>query len=343
MRRAAPVLVAATAVVGLASCGVVDDLAAGGGAPDALPVADAPLELDSLPYVVGNTLHADGREVDLGGRVTQFVVGPRGVYADTYEGTVFTDLETVTPLDVDVSLSPLVLGPEGETLALVDFSSRVASAAVYDLESGDLLNASTRGMGDPVTDDLGDLYEETWARPLGFTADAVVVEPATGPALYLPLDGGAATEVPAEDLTESWADSTIVDGLLPSAGQGYDSFDVDPATLPPVLVRRHGELSPDRTAALVDAENHSWRPIDVASGTALDVDLPDGADRFVVATWTDEHTVVGGAALGRGSSARLRGQQRLVSCVLEPGGRCTDLGRTVSGLASWPGRPSTWG
>lgn len=168
-----------------------------------LPVGHGDVGPDDRVRAKGGVLRVNGREaVDLAPlRVDELAVVRGGVFFRNGTELWFTDLGRAEATGYG-DVGSLVASPDGARFAFLDFEhgpkdqfgTPLAFSVAYDASTGAPLVASYAGMGDVITDDLTDLYEDAEPRILGFEDDDLLVHGGTGD-YRIPLDGGSPDEL----------------------------------------------------------------------------------------------------------------------------------------------------
>ncbi len=224
-------VLALAALGALAGCG---DAPADGQAGAASDSADGawrtstdPLPTDGLAWASGSTVHlADGTTIDTGAPLRTFVVAGDGVFflpAEDSEDEASTGIDEqevqyaapggeVTATGLTLVTRTLAASPDGRYLGGIDasvgeqdeYGTPVATARVFDLETGEEVVRSAEGMGDPGEDDLSVLYENVEIDVAALTSDTAYVEVADGTLAYDLASGDSTTADPPElDATTS--------------------------------------------------------------------------------------------------------------------------------------------
>ncbi|GAA1799480.1 hypothetical protein GCM10009795_051220 [Nocardioides hankookensis] len=192
---------------GATGCGDSDG---GGAAGSDWPSASTPLDTSGLVYAVGDTVRlGDGSDLAVGAKVDRFVLAGDGVFFTSGghetgpDGRYYVDPLSYstgdgTAREVAADASDLRATRDGRYLMFMDFGSGEkdqygtpqAVVVVVDTTTGDEVARTTKGMGDPSSDDdLADLYEDAEPRLEGFAdgtayyrgaTDAVAIDLATG-------------------------------------------------------------------------------------------------------------------------------------------------------------------
>lgn len=145
----------------------------------------------------GSVLRVDGRAIDLAPvRVDEVAVVEGGVFFGNGPELWFTDLDRARATGY-TDVRSVVASKDGRRLAFLDFEhgprdefgTPLAIVIAYDATTGKPLVASYAGMGDPLEDDLADLYEDGQPEVLRVEDDAVLVHGATGGDYRIPFDG----------------------------------------------------------------------------------------------------------------------------------------------------------
>lgn len=240
VRAAALALAALGALGALAGCSDTPTTGSGAGAPDGADPADAadradgawrtstdPLPTDGLAWASGSTVHlADGTTIDTGAPLRTFVVAGDGVFflpAEDPEDEASTGIDEqevqyaapggeVTATGLTLVTRTLAASPDGRFLGGIDaatgeqddYGTPVATARVFDLETGEEVVRSAEGMGDPGADDLSVLYENVEIDVAALTADTAYVEVAGGTLAYdLATGDSSEADPPEPDATTS--------------------------------------------------------------------------------------------------------------------------------------------
>jgi hypothetical protein len=201
-------LVALLVVLAVGGCGTSDDELARPVATTTLP-PEIPTDLVDLPVGTadvgpgdrvragGGILRVNRRAVDLAPvRVDAVAVVEGGVFFRNGLELWFTDLDRAQATGYADARS-VVASDDGRRIAFLDmqhgpkdrFGTPLAIVVAYDATTGKPLVASYAGMGDPLEDDLADLYEDSQPEVLRVEDDAVLVQGATGGDYLIPLDG----------------------------------------------------------------------------------------------------------------------------------------------------------
>lgn len=285
------------------------------GADSGLVWADAP---------TGDVHLADGSTLAGDRAISSFVVAGRGAYVvddDSALVEVTADGSRATGAHVDQRLRA---SPGGRYLAFIDplagplYQEDPAgdvhqmTSVVVDLETGQEIFRSTRGMGDPQEDDLVDLYEDASYGVLGLTDDTAWIEPATGDVLAIDLASGDVSTVPDDPSGDR---------------QPWETGTISPPTT-------GGAANPDRTWGIyhvtvedpdlsdVSGLRFSRDELEPADGQRV-VPRPD-ARTWSFEQWIDESTVAGFANPGLGDPDRITDPlpRSVMTCTV-PDGSCT--------------------
>jgi hypothetical protein len=145
----------------------------------------------------GSVLRVNDRSIDLAPmRINETAVVKGGVFFRNKLELWFTDLDRARGTGYH-EVQSLVASDDGRRFAFLDmehgpkdeFGTPLAIVVAYDATTGKPLVASYAGMGDVVTDDLLDLYEDAEPGIIGFDGDDVLVRGASGGDVRIPLDG----------------------------------------------------------------------------------------------------------------------------------------------------------
>ena len=307
------VVVGLLACLALAGCG---ESAAGGASPSApfeLPVGPTEWEADAPAWLHDGVLHVGDREVELGDRVTTFVLGPTGAYWISGQLLMFTSAEGETQEVRDLQSTSVAISPDRSTLAILDgshgptddYGTHVLQVVAFDTRTGEQLYRSPdeEPEGDP---DLADLYEET--SPHVEVSDEHVFFEGT----VIDLADGTVTK---ED--ESHAETLTRYGypvVLEGTGRHREVVEFSR--------RGNGMLSPDRST-IFDMQA-MWPAgavvYDADTGAQAELDAP--WDHFVLAGWSDEDTFLGIAQRVQPDGAGPTRANQVATCELR-GLACT--------------------
>ena len=204
-----PLLVALLVVLAVGGCGTSDDELALPVATTTLP-PEVPTDLVDLPVGAagvgtddrvradGGILRVNGRVVDLAPvRVDAVAVVEGGVFFRNGPELWFTDLDRAQATGY-ADVRSVVASDDGRRIAFLDMQhgpkdrsgTPLATVVAYDATTGKPMVASYVGMGDPLEDDLAEIYEDSQPEILRVEDDAVLVHGATGDH-RIPLDGSA--------------------------------------------------------------------------------------------------------------------------------------------------------
>ena len=194
-RRLGPALLALALAGGLAGCG---SESGGGGSGDAgaWPSGGSAIDTSGLAYAVGDTVHlGDGSSVAVGQEIERFVVGGGGVFFSTDESgpeagryldaaPLYYSDGTGEATKLADSAANLRTSPDGRHLGFVDtisgkrdeYDTPLAQVVVVDLESGKEIARTSEALGDPGSDDLRDLYEDSEPGALVVTDDTATYD-----------------------------------------------------------------------------------------------------------------------------------------------------------------------
>jgi hypothetical protein len=285
MRRTLTMLVAA-ATLTLAACGSdegaldwpdTDDPSGARGA--GLVWADA--ETGDI-HLSGSTLAADRS-------ISSFVIAGKGAYVVDKNDQALVEVTSDGARETGAyAEEEPIASPNGRYLAFIDpkagpkYKGEVPQlvSVVVDLETGDEVFRSTRGMGDPDKDDLTALYGDAAYGVLAVTNKTAYILVPEGGVLAINLASSKVTKMPSDDL---WGgDGPWMRPRRPADVQGKD-------------------WNPDRSWAIeevrvrvpeVDKEKFQRRDVLVrADGTKV-VPRP-GTINWMFEHWIDKSTVVG--------------------------------------------------
>lgn len=282
MRRMLTLLLVAAA---LAACGSDKDA----GALD-WPSADDPTGTADGGLVwadrtTGEIHLADGTTLSADQQITSFVVAGRGAYVVDDDETDPTLIEVTSdgPRPTGAHTRGAKASPDGRYLAYLDTTAgplfqedptgdvHLLTSVVVDLEDGEEVFRSTRGMGDPKEDDLMDLYEDASYGVLGITDETAWIKPATGDILAIDLSSGDVSTVPDRDTGNAenpWVGPRLEPGSTDTGAATSDgSWGIrhisrpDPDQAKESLLQfAFDELeAPDGTRLVPRVDAHNWR------------------------------------------------------------------------------------
>ena len=267
----------------------------------------------------------DGKTLAADQPITSFVVAGGGAYVVEKDDQKIVAVTEDGPEATGAHAGGLKASPDGRFLAFIDTQAgplfqempkgnhvHLLTSVVVDLTTGKEVFRSSRGMGDPESDDLTDLYEDASYGVLGLTDTTAWIEPATGDVLEIDLESGKVTALP--------------DVAVPDEKNPW----VQPKAPPPI----GGDWNADRSWSIkkvsthdpaVDPDPASRQSRDVlvrADGTEL-VPRP-GTVNWSFDRWLDPTTVVGvaDANLEKPDSLGTLLPSSLLTCTV-PDGACT--------------------
>lgn len=284
-----------------------------------------PVETSGLIWAGGSIVHlSEGTTIDLGDPVKTYVVAGDGIYFFPAESEdeiasvgleerelLFADADgSVTGTGLILVASSLTASPDGRYLAGLDmtigdqdrYGTRLATARVFDLETGEEVLRTSEGMGDTGEDDLSVLYENV-RLAVTLTDDTAYVE--------------AARDVIAYDLATGEGEVLPEDEDPPTVPEGPEAAD-----------------SPDGEWTISDSRDLR----DSVTSTDGETVTPrPGTDRWILDFWVDDRTVVGVAVSGPGRGPKVdpRDTTTLMTCTV-PSGECDVLAASTGQLVVYP-------
>ncbi|MEV7395659.1 hypothetical protein [Aeromicrobium sp. NPDC092404] len=289
------------------------------------PGVDEPLGAEAglswANWRTGEVHLPDGSTVESGRPIASFVVAGRGAYVvdraskELVEVTADGARETGAVVDETPTASP-----DGRYLAFLDTEAgpannedvHVLTSVVVDLETGEEVLRSTRGMGDPDKDDLTVLYDDVAHGVLAVSDATAWIHAAKGYVLAVDLATGEVERESDADL----------------GGEQHPW--VTPQLSPPTA---GGDANPDRTWGIYHvnkmdpkistdpAVRFPYDELERAGGTRL-VPRVD-ARNWYLKQWVDNTTVAGFANTGLDDPERVKRTMpsSLLTCTV-PSGEC---------------------
>ncbi|MEH3034826.1 MAG: hypothetical protein PGN07_12590 [Aeromicrobium erythreum] len=235
----------------LAGCGS----SAGEPLPERLP-AGSTVSLRDVAWASGRTVHVGDRTVRAPAGVEQVAVTTGGLYLRAGPRLLVVTGDRVRDTGQRLR-GGFVVDPAGRHLAYLDashgprddFGTRRLTAVLWDLRTHTRVADSSTDLGDPGSDDLTDLYEETEPRVLGFVDDSLVVGTTDG-YRRIALSDGRERGLRVEDGTSPLA--ATQGGFATSADRVGGRWRVDP------FDGRLAVLSPTRRFLLVSEDGLRW-------------------------------------------------------------------------------------
>lgn len=278
---ASRVLVLGVLVTGLlAGCGSPSDRSL----PERLTGGSAVAQ-HQVVWADGRSVHVGDRVVRAPGDVDQLAVTAAGLYLRVDRRLLVVVGDRVRDTGQRLE-GTFVVDPDGRHLAYLDaghgarddHGTRRLVAVLWDLRTQHRVATSTTDLGDPGSDDLTDLYEETEPRVLGF-ADGDLVVRTTDGYRRIALAGGRERGLRVADGTSPLA--ATQEGFATSADRVDGRWKVD------TFDGRLAVLSPSRRFLLVSDDGVRW--IVTEKGRPSTV---RGLPRVVQpGPWLDDHTV----------------------------------------------------